>query len=173
MSGSHYQPPPNNRIQFSLTDDLVTLLRGFLQWLTRDQRAHSARIVVPTRRSLATGAPLNMPTAILSDVASVCPIEFDNLGGAPVAAPTGGTSTVNNDNAAACAVVVEAQQDGSLALVFSPVQPPQIDAVCNISFTDVVDGKTITTPTVDFVITADAAVSNAHLNTAGMTTRPL
>lgn len=114
-----------------------------------------------------------MPTRIQSDVITVVPIEFDNLAGSAVPAPSGGTTSVNNDNDAACSASIETEADGSLVLVLTPAQPPQDGAICNISVSDTVGGQSITTPTVDFELTADTQAANAHLDTTHMSTRPL
>jgi hypothetical protein len=158
-------------IQISLNAELMNLLRALLT--PADQRAVSARLVVPRHRSLSTRSSVQMPTNILADFATLVPIEFDNIGGSPVATPTGDTATVTNDNEAACVATTELDA-GVLNLVLSPVQPAQLGAVCNVSVSNLLpDGKTVVTPTVDFVLTADGAVANAHLNTSAMTTRAL
>lgn len=157
-----------------LSPELLHILNNFVRWLTKDTRIATMRLVVPVRRSLETNEVVKMTTTIMADLATVVPIEFDNPGGLPVSPPAGGTATVNNDNPAAANTSIEPSADGSgIVLVISPVQPGQIGAVCNISVSDVVDGLSISTPVVDFELTMDPVASNAHLDTSGMTTRPL
>jgi hypothetical protein len=159
-----YTPPvPTSHVQHSLAPELMELLRTIM-----DRRAVSARLVVIRHRDLATRRPVTMPTNILSDEASLIPVEFDNLAGTAVSAPAG-TATATNDNPAACVATVETDASGGIVLVLSPVQPPQMGAIVNVSVTD----GAITTPTVDFVITADTNAKNAHLSTGAMSNRPL
>jgi len=153
---------------------LASLVQALIARLGRDQRPASARLVVPRHRSLHTGKAIHMPTNILSDVTTVVPVEFDNLGGLPVPSPASLTATANNDNAAAVTATAEQAADGTWDLVLSPVQPAQLNAIanCGLTFTSP-DGSQIVTPNVDFSVTNDVAAANAHLDTAHMTTRPL
>lgn len=137
-----------------------------------DNQAVSARLVVPQFR-LLTGEKVTMATNILADVISVIPVVFDNVGGAPVLTPSGGTATATIDNTSAFSVSTETEDNGSLVVLVTPTQPPQIGQAGTISFSDVVNGLTITAPSVDVVITEDTTANNAHLDTSNITTRPL
>ena len=159
--------------KIEMSRELTDILSNLVRWLTKDSRIATMRLVIPVCRSLETGEVPFMPTSVMADLATLVPIEFDNPGGTPVAPPTGGTATVTNDNPGACNTSIETDASGNLVLVLSPVQPGQLGAICNISVSDVVDGNAISTATVDFELVNDPIASNAHLNTGGMTTRPL
>lgn len=160
-------------VEIRLSPELSTILSGLVDWLTRDDKVVSARLLVPAYRSLTSGERVTMTTNILSDMSTVVPVEFDNIAGRGVATPSGGTATVTNDNEAAVTATVENDAAGNVNLVLSPVQPAQLGAVANISVSDVVGGLTVTTPTVDFTVTDDVNAISAHIRTDEVTTRPL
>lgn len=135
-----------------------------------DLTATTVRFAVPSRRNLTTGEPIPMAINIQDDVVTVIPLVFDNSAGSAVPAPSGGTATVTVDNTANFSVALSA--DGMSVLV-TPNQPPTDGATGTITYTDVVDGKTLTATLDGLVITADANAVSVHFDTAHLTTEPL
>lgn len=134
-----------------------------------DRRPASVRFGLPQAFNLKTGDRIPMALNILSDVVTNIPLVFDNAGGSPVSAPTGGTGSVSADNAA---FTVALSADGQ-SIDVTPVQPPQVGQTTTITYTDTIGGQTLTATLPDVTIAADAAATSVHFDTTNVTTHPL
>lgn len=135
-----------------------------------DQTAASVRFVVPYVLHPVTRERITMPVNIIDDAITVIPIEFDNLAGASVPAPSGGTASVSVDNTANFSVAMGA--DG-MSVEVTPVQPPTEGATATITYTDVVNGQTLTATLADLTITQDVQATSVHFRTDQISTKPL
>lgn len=154
----------------SVSQHALAAILQFVSAGAPDLTAVAVRFAVPFRRNLKTGEPLPMAINIQNDVVTVIPLVFDNSAGSAVPAPAGGTATVSIDNTANFSVALSS--DGQSVLV-TPIQPPTDGATGKITYTDVVDGKTLTATLEGLVITADANAVSVHFDTAHLTTEPL
>lgn len=158
----------------TLASGLEVVQQGIAQLLDcqppqPDMQAASVRFVVPYCLDLKTRERIAMAVNIKDDVISVIPIEFDNVGGSAVPAPSGGTASVSVDNAA---FSVELSADGSSVEV-TPAQPPQDGQVGVITYSDVVNGVTFTATLPDVTISLDSDAVSVHFRTDAITTKPL
>jgi hypothetical protein len=117
-----------------------------------------------------------LATTISGTVTSVIPIEYQDQHGAVMAAPTGDTVTVQNDNGEVIGASIEEDGLGNRSLVLTPAQPPQAGAQATITVSDTLaHGQTITTAPEVFEIeqAKPNGPNSIHLRLDMMTTRPL
>lgn len=165
LMGLHALAEASDASQHALAVILQAVTAG-----PHDLTAAAVRFAVPTRHNRTTGEQLPMSVNIQDDVVTVIPLVFDNSAGTAVPAPSGGTATVTVDNTANFSVALSA--DGKSVMV-TPVQPPTDGATGTITYTDVVNGQTLTATLSGLVITTDANAVSVHFDTAHLTTEPL
>jgi hypothetical protein len=146
-------------------DALIRLI----DFLTRDQTPSSVRFVVPYYIT-PTGEHIPMAVNIKDNVTSVIPLEFDNVAGTAVPEPSGDNGTVSIDNAAFTVTL----QTSPLAVLVTPVQPPQDGQVGTITYTDTLaDGRVLTATLAGVTISADVEAASVHFRDDQITTIPI
>jgi hypothetical protein len=154
----------------------VNLLNQILAWANYDATPARVRFVVITHRDIITGEPVKMPTALMNDVISNIPLEFDNLVGVKVAAPVGGTITLTvvddaSGNPSTAATVAMGADGMSVDVTPTPSDGTNLDPGFTINFEDMANADLKASLDCNFV--SDSEAANVHFVTTGITTRPV
>lgn len=122
------------------------------------------RFAVPQHFNLRTKAPIMAVFGIRGDMGTKVEVEFDNIAGTAVPAPTG-TPTVTSSNTAVANVTIDADGTG---VDIVPTQPPQTGVTFTLTYTD-----SNVSFSQDCTILADLVATQGHFLTATATEFPL
>lgn len=118
-----------------------------------------------------------MATNLINDQISNIPVEFDNLVGQKLPAPSGDQWSLSlvdgSGSPSSVGTAVVGQDNSSVDITPTPADGTNMGTMLLQASVTLTDGTVVTLSPLDLVFTNDPNVANAHFVTTGITTRPV